>query len=633
MCVVEIATQLGTTTQTALSQLTTAFPTNWTSAHRGRGWSQLLTVMTSSGNSEAFESGIPQNLRAVVKGHKVYDPRLDDTQTSIPGSGSHRADDESTWEWSDNPALCLADFLMWDEVGYSESDDRIDWDLVAAAADICEQTPAVPTASTQARYTCNFTFFADQPREQVKEQLETAMLGRCIFSQGKWRMWAGAALAATVNLSEANLRGRIAVQASASAKERYNRVIGQFVDPDRDYTANTYPAQASSSFATEDGRELTRSFDFNACNDFFEAQRNAIIKLRQSRNQRVVVFEGNWSCFAVQPGTTVTLDNDELGFSGDKYFVTQWMLAPDMSGVDLVMVAESDSDWTDPLEGDYTTRTPSGDLVPPSPVAQLTPATISNTREDAAVTAGVRIGADGLVYYTNASGAYTRAGVPEDDWQLQAGNYWIRCTVNSGALTFGTTGAWTEITTDSASADFEVEQSAAGTGSANITLEIATDSAGSNVVASAVFVLSAEYTEAATLVINGGEFSDSAAGGGATARVSVIFEPDGELWVGDRIGGQDVQQDGEWWVDEPGTPPSNLEVRCSSITQGSFTAEAASVGVWVGLTSQREWRAQRAGFLDGVGTTTVIATFEIQDSTDPGNILATGTFTLNCTIT
>lgn len=28
------------------------------------------------------------------------------------GSGSHRLNDDTTWEWSDNPALCVADYLV-----------------------------------------------------------------------------------------------------------------------------------------------------------------------------------------------------------------------------------------------------------------------------------------------------------------------------------------------------------------------------------------------------------------------------------------------------------------------------------------------------------------------------------------
>ena len=40
---------------------------------------------------------------------KIYNPNLDGTLTG--GSGSHRADTSSTWEYSDNPVYQLLDYL------------------------------------------------------------------------------------------------------------------------------------------------------------------------------------------------------------------------------------------------------------------------------------------------------------------------------------------------------------------------------------------------------------------------------------------------------------------------------------------------------------------------------------------
>jgi hypothetical protein len=486
--VLEINTQLGTSTQTAIAQLTAAFPTVWTSAHRARGWSTLYTKMTIVGGNTAYERGIPQNLRALVKGHKVYDPRLD---TTNGGTGAHRLADETTWEWSNNAALCLADWLRWDEVGMGEVDERIDWPLVAAAADICDESVTVPNG-TQNRYTTNLTFYSDQSREQIKEMLETAMLGRCIFSQGKWRMWAGAAQAATVTLSEVNLRGSVQIQASAPSTERYNRVRGKFIDPDRDYTANAYPEQASTQFETDDNGLKPRTFDFNACNNSYEAQRNAIIKLRQSRNQRTVVFEGNWSCFRVQSGTTVSVTLAEANWTAKKFFVTGWELDKDGAGVNIIMVEEFDSDWDDPLVGDYSTRTPTGDLVfvdQGNLEVKLSDANIHNVRTNASTTAGFKLGADGQLYYSTAAGGWTTAGVPNNEWLFTGtSDYWAQLTLNSGTLDTGTVTIWQPLTADVSAT---IVQATTGVNTANVTVKIADDDAGANVITTGVMDLSA----------------------------------------------------------------------------------------------------------------------------------------------
>ena len=354
--VAEVEFLFGVNPQTRSVLLNEASSTLFVTAHRGNDWAYMVWKFTLVEGSEGpFKKGAPQNMRAVVRGRKVYDPRLD----SSPGDDPQNA---SFIVWSDNPALCLADFIRDDSFGMKEIDSRVDWPMVVTAADICDELVTIPTATTQKRYTCNATFSSTENRGNVRDELLSAMLGRMVFSQGLWKIWAGAAIAPDVTLTEANLGGQITLQASAGAKERYNRVRGKFIDPDRDYTANSYPEQRSSVFVADDGGEVRPIVaDFTSSNTDFEAQRKAIVTLKQSRNQRVVVFEGNYSCFRIQAGSTVLLTIAEYGFSGEKFFVTEWGLT--QTGVSLTMVQEVDTVWADPMEGDYTIRTNTGVLV------------------------------------------------------------------------------------------------------------------------------------------------------------------------------------------------------------------------------------------------------------------------------
>lgn len=70
--------------------------------------------------------GFPR-ITAEVKGRKVYDPR----------DGTQSLGDASTWKWSDNPALCLADFLASTTYGARKS---VDWSNVTTAANYCDET-------------------------------------------------------------------------------------------------------------------------------------------------------------------------------------------------------------------------------------------------------------------------------------------------------------------------------------------------------------------------------------------------------------------------------------------------------------------------------------------------------------
>src|SRR5690606_14495093 len=92
-------------------------------------------------NGKKFASGLPLT-GAYIEGVKVYDPRLDSTRPG--GSGSHRIDDESTWAYSENPALHAGTYAYGRHqngkrtFGIGLPADAIDWDVIAAWANVCD---------------------------------------------------------------------------------------------------------------------------------------------------------------------------------------------------------------------------------------------------------------------------------------------------------------------------------------------------------------------------------------------------------------------------------------------------------------------------------------------------------------
>jgi hypothetical protein len=91
----------------------------WTSAHCQTGCAKIWVNLHF--NADLFPNGIP-NITAVVKGKKVYDPR------------------SATTDWSDNPALCIADYLCDTRYGLDATlADEIDADQLTAAANTCDE--------------------------------------------------------------------------------------------------------------------------------------------------------------------------------------------------------------------------------------------------------------------------------------------------------------------------------------------------------------------------------------------------------------------------------------------------------------------------------------------------------------
>ncbi len=149
----------GTSDQTASSLLTDRLP--------GTAYAAITLKMH---NMAAVGS---PDFTAVMQGYKLYDPRLD---TTNGGTGTHRLADITTWAYSNNPALCLAHFLMNKRVGPGISSALIDWVSVAAAADYCDSL-----VGSEKRYEFNYLFTGGMSVQDVIDRILIHFLGHLSY--------------------------------------------------------------------------------------------------------------------------------------------------------------------------------------------------------------------------------------------------------------------------------------------------------------------------------------------------------------------------------------------------------------------------------------------------------------------
>ena len=356
--------RFGTDTQTHVTELATAFG-DWTSDYDGKGIAYIVCAFelgTATGEG-VWAQGAPQNIRAVVKGKKVYDPRLDSTQSG--GSGSHRLADPTTWEWSDNPALCVADYLFDSRLGMGAEGvtyNDIDWDLVAAAADICDATVSTP-AGNQKRFTCNGALSTGETYAENIKQLLSAMSGQITWSGGKYRIRAAAYEAPTYSFTGDDVIGDIQIQPERTRTQRYNKIRGTFIDPDSDYVATEFiPVENTSYRNTRDGGQiLTQEIRLPMTNNEYMAQRIAYKQLNLNNQQLRCIVPFNWKALKVAVGDRIQLSVDELSWSNKVFRVDGWSFDPD-SGFNLTLQEDSSSAYADPGLGDYSTRTWGGTI-------------------------------------------------------------------------------------------------------------------------------------------------------------------------------------------------------------------------------------------------------------------------------
>ena len=318
---------LGTDTQTASSLLDQR--QSWTTDHRLRGLAYL--ALRFEWNADKFGS-IP-NVQAIIKGKKVYNPNLDGTVTG--GSGSHRKDTSSTWAYSDNPILQMLDYLRNDRFGMGITNSYFDSNFAdwQTASDVCD-TNITPFSGASQIDLMDSHIVVDTSKKAIDNVKEFVKGSRSYlnFSGGKYNILVETTGTASISLTEDNIIGGIQVT-SKNKNSRYNRVIVNFVNPNKNYQADSaqFPpvdetglatADTFDAMKTEDGGILLEGrFDFPMLNNVHQAQEMAEIILRRSRTSLDVSIKADATALDLSIGDLVNITHATPAFSAKAFRV------------------------------------------------------------------------------------------------------------------------------------------------------------------------------------------------------------------------------------------------------------------------------------------------------------------------
>jgi len=308
-----------------------------------------------------FPSGIP-TITAVVKGLEVEDPR------------------DSSTAWSDNAALCVYDFMRRPIKlgGMGCAASEIDLDLVKAAADICDEAVSDGT-STEARYTCNGTMTLDGSPQANLHQMLTALDGVCVYTSGKWHLYAGAPGVVSAALDESWLSGGgISFSLGGNSTDKINTVKATLYDAGRSWEMIDSPVIQSATYLAEDGgEELVASLALPFTSSVATAQRLATIAMQKSRLGLVVQMSCNYKPLLgdgvsdpLAVNDVVTVDNEGLGWSARRFRVLDIRIG--LTGVELTLGEDSATlyDWS---VGDVLTIASPAPVILPDPYTVTAP--------------------------------------------------------------------------------------------------------------------------------------------------------------------------------------------------------------------------------------------------------------------
>lgn len=325
-------------------------------------------LVLHAGQTKTKDS-LPTRYTQVVKGAPVYDPRLD---TTVGGSGSHRANDQTTWQYSAggvdigaNAALVILFYLIgWRTAGgalifgMGVDPADIDYDAFMAAATVCDET-----LDGKRRYRIGGVLDISQEHEQIISQLEAAVGAKVGKFGGKYTVWVP-----NDDLTPYSSIGEVALLREASVEfmpagpieTLFNTSRGRYIEPAQLYQAIDYPEVIESAAVTEDGRSRVMAHDFALVQDVSIAERVVRQLIRRSRFTATWKFALGPKGLLFKPFSVTTLNIQETNFEDVTVRITNMQYG--MNGMVAIECVEEDSSI-------YDTTAALG-----TPVTQLDPA-------------------------------------------------------------------------------------------------------------------------------------------------------------------------------------------------------------------------------------------------------------------
>ena len=265
-----------------------------------------------------------------IKGKKLYDPRLD---TTVGGSGSHRLATPSTHAWSDNPALCILDYLSDTTYGLKATSTELNLSANAggfmSAANTCEQTVSNIGGVSEERYTANGFTNMSADGTGVIEGLLSACGGKLTFTNGMFNVFVAAAQTPSLTITDDDLLEPVNLTKNTQSNELFNSVKAIFVDKDNNFQATDTPELTNSTFVSEDVpsgetnanylKRMEVQLPYTQTNT--TAERLAKIALQHQRKTLQLSTLTTTKFMRLQPADFVYVTNERLNFTNKMFEV------------------------------------------------------------------------------------------------------------------------------------------------------------------------------------------------------------------------------------------------------------------------------------------------------------------------
>lgn len=287
---------------------------SWTSNHKAQSVAYLVVRLKF--DADVFSNGLPL-LNALVKGKKVYDPRLDSTVAN--GNGLHRfgQENESTHAWSENPALCILDFLTNNIYGRGIPISQIDIQSFITEANYCDDLQNFNDSSgntfTAKRYTCNGLVNTEQPSIRSLRELLLSCRGKLVLSD-KYKLIIDKPTTAVFTFDKNNMVGEWNIF-GLGVKDFKNKINARFADINNNYDQTIHVVSSSTFLEADNNRILDASVFYPFVVEHSRADVLTQHTLKESRLKWGITFTATLEAISVEAMDLVYVKHPSVGWS------------------------------------------------------------------------------------------------------------------------------------------------------------------------------------------------------------------------------------------------------------------------------------------------------------------------------
>lgn len=255
--VIEINTRLGLDTETAYSDLVTAFTSSaiWTNSHRGDGLASASLVcqgVTLEDYTTVYPRGLPV-LSIIADCAPLFDAR-DEAQLRS---------DSSTWLVSSNPVVQAIECLTSSDAGFGFEYDTLILpvvDALNAEADLCDAAVTLASGGSEPRYRSDGFFALDSdPVDVLSAILDSCDGWLSENGDGSLALKVGVYRAPTFTIEARHIKG-FSLQYGVADEELINEIAFTYTEPQADY--KSLPGNPWRDETDIDRRGKTRSQNF-----------------------------------------------------------------------------------------------------------------------------------------------------------------------------------------------------------------------------------------------------------------------------------------------------------------------------------------------------------------------------------